>query len=345
MQLEERVEVLVQLGNEITREFDNEWINSIADKSYRQNPWFTVENAKQALNAISEKFLTRENLEIVKAKYFLNSFADLKSIGLVLAGNIPAVGFHDVLCVFLTGQKSLIKISSKDDVIIPALIQKMIEINPAAEPYFEFAERMKGIDAVIATGGNNTSRYFEYYFRDVPHLIRKSRSSVAVLTGDESREDLIKLGKDIFSYFGLGCRNVSKLMIPKDYDLKILLEVLDEYEEIAHHNKYKNNFDYSLALYLLNKDPVLANNCIILRNDPRVSSRIACLHYQFYMSDQDLFDMLSTDRDTIQCIISKNKIKDLEVFDFGQAQNPGILDFADGVDTIKFLMELNDQTK
>jgi hypothetical protein len=283
-----------------------------------------------------------EVLKDVKFRYTLDNLRDNKSIGLVLAGNIPAVGFHDIISVFLAGFKSLIKLSSKDNVIIPALIDKLIEIDESAQPYFEIVERMKDFDAIIATGGNNTSRYFEYYFNNVPNLIRKSRSSVAVLTGNESNKDLMDLGKDIFTYFGLGCRNVSKLMIPAGYDLKVLLKALDGYDEIAYHNKYKNNYDYSLALYLLNREEVLANNCIILKEDKRISSRIACLHYEIYQDKDDLLIRLQNNKADIQCIIGDMTLEGFHSFKFGEAQNPSMLDYADGVDTIQFLRGIDE---
>lgn len=341
MQIEERKSVLSQIGNEIREGINGEWINAISEKAHRHNSWFTIDNSKQALLAIADKFLSLTQLAAIQNKYSLGEAELLKSIGIVLAGNIPAVGFHDFLCVFLMGQKAIIKLSSKDNVIIPALIDRMTEINPAVKFHYQIVERMKEFDAVIATGGNNTSRYFEYYFRNVPHLIRKSRSSVAVLTGTETAEDLHNLGKDIFSYFGLGCRNVSKIMVPVGYDLKILLKALDEFEEIAHHNKYKNNFDYSLALYLLNREEVLANNCIILRNDLRIASRIACLHYQYYEDDDELEKIMKSDFEDIQCVIGNSVLEGFNSLAFGEAQYPGILDFADGVDTIQFLKEVN----
>jgi hypothetical protein len=341
MRLDEKLRALVSLGNYLRAEIHKEPLQSELQKAYALNPWFTVVNSEKALQAIADNFLTEKALSAVNEKYALHEISSSNIIGLVLAGNIPAVGFHDILCVFLTNNKAQIKLSSKDSIIIRFLIKQLQKINGHTSEYFEFVDRIQNYDAVLATGGNNTSRYFEYYFKKVPHVIRKSRSSVGVVQDKISNQDIEELGSDVLSYFGLGCRNVSKIMVPEGYDVRNILKVWDLYEDINNHNKYRNNFDYSLALYLLNREEVLANNCVILRENSDVASRISCVHYEYYFDHEDLFEKMNAKRDDIQCIVGNTELNGFELFEFGQAQFPGIFDYADGVDTIQFLMNIN----
>jgi hypothetical protein len=263
----------------------------------------------------------------------------MHSIGLILAGNIPIVGFHDILCVLASGHKALIKLSSQDQKFIPYILEKLIEIEPAFERQISFIDRLKDFDAVIATGSNNTSRYFDYYFSKVPHIIRKNRNSVAVLNGQESREDLKALGHDIFDYFGLGCRNVSKLYVPKDYVFEEFFESIEEFKSVADHHKYNNNYDYNKSIFLVNLDKHLDNGFILLKEDSRFVSPLAVLYYEEYHNIEQLGSELIKNEDLIQCIVSNSKLP-LSTVPFGQSQCPGLFDYADGVDTMKFLREL-----
>ena len=257
-----------------------------------------------------------------------------------MAGNIPAVGFYDILCCFVSDHISIIKYSEKDDVIIPFLIDTLVEYDPRVSKYFEKVDRLESIDAVIATGSNNSARYFDYYFGKYPHIIRKNRNAVAVIEGSENRSQLLKLGEDIFTYFGLGCRNVSKVYVPKGYDVTQILEATHDFNEIIHHHKYKNNFDYTVALYLLNLVKYLNNGCLILRESEDIVSRIACLHYEEYEDVIDLNKMLTSRSSEIQCIIADHNIEGVDTYKFGEAQKPSLFDYADGVDTIQFLLTL-----
>jgi hypothetical protein len=268
-----------------------------------------------------------------------NAELKMRSIGLILAGNIPIVGFHDILCVLASGHKALIKLSSQDQKFIPYILEKLIEIEPAFERQISFIDRLKDFDAVIATGSNNTSRYFDYYFSKVPHIIRKNRNSVAVLNGQESREDLKALGHDIFDYFGLGCRNVSKLYVPKDYVFEEFFESIEEFKSVADHHKYNNNYDYNKSIFLVNLDKHLDNGFILLKEDSRFVSPLAVLYYEEYHNIEQLGSELIKNEDLIQCIVSNSKLP-LSTVPFGQSQCPGLFDYADGVDTMKFLREL-----
>lgn len=338
MNYKDKVTALSKVGRYILS-FPDE-LNAVLHRAQGKNPWFTIDFGKKALTEIAQFFLTEELLLAWGDKYKIQNQVGGKRVGLVLAGNIPAVGFHDVLCSFICDHISVIKYSEKDDVLIPHLLEKLIEFDPRADVYFEKVERLQDFEAVIATGSNNSARYFEYYFGKYPNIIRRNRNAVAVLNGQESDEDLEQLGHDIFTYFGLGCRNVSKVYIPKGYDLDRLLEATHKFNELIHHNKYKNNFDYTVALYLLNLVKYLNNGCLIVRESEDIASRISCLHYEYYDDRESLSSSLLSRKEEIQCIVSGQEIKGLRTFGFGEAQKPSLMDYADDVDTIQFLLGL-----
>lgn len=313
-------------------------------RSYQDNRWFTEENVAHALGAIARSFLDAGFLRTWASRYRLSDAPHPdKTIGLVMAGNIPLVGFQDWLCVFVSGHRAKVKLSEKDKHLLPFLVKKMGEWALESWAYTEFltdADRLSGFDAVIATGSNNTARYFEQYFGRYPHVIRRNRNGIAVLDGTENMADLYALGRDIFSYFGLGCRNVSKLYVPVGYDFNPLLEALHEYRELIHHDKYKNNFDYNLTLMLLNQLPYLNNGCLLLREDPSLQARIASVHYEFYEDAAHLAQLLSPHRDDIQVVVSKSPLPGWAVVPFGKSQEPGLTDYPDGVDIMAFLTNL-----
>jgi len=235
----------------------------------------------------------------------------------------------------------LIKCSSRDTALLKAIIDRLTDLSPDSKPYFEFVDQLKGFEAVIATGSNNSARYFEQYFGKYPNIIRKNRSAIGILDGTESNEELMALGEDIFNYFGLGCRNVSKLYVPEEYKFDQLLSVLHEgYKDVVLHNKYKNNFDYNNALFLMNKVDFLMSGSLIITESKEITSRIATLHYERYQDLSQLGEQLVALMNQIQCTVSKVSIPGLSVFKFGEAQKPSISDYADGVDTMKFLTSL-----
>lgn len=340
MLLQERINLLAELGQYIRSGGDDKLDQAIV-QSYQENQWFTEENSRHALNAIALEFLAQEKLEAWAAQYPIKDqdFPE-KTIGLVMAGNIPLVGFHDWLCVFVSGNRARVKLSDKDKRLLPFLVHKMGEWHQESRAYTEFlgeGDRLSGFDAVIATGSNNTARYFEQYFGKYPNIIRRNRNAIAVLNGLETLEDMQALGRDIFSYFGLGCRNVSKLYVPHGYHFDALLEALHEYRELANHNKYKNNFDYNFTLYILNQMPHLSNGCLLLREDPALQARIASVHYEYYDDLYDIDTMLADKQEEIQCVVGNIKLRDYEVLPFGKSQEPGLSDYADGVDVMGFL--------
>jgi len=338
MKLSERIDALVKLGEHLRGE--DEFLEALMHRSHYHNQWFTIENQKQAIQAIAEHFLDAEKLQQWLAHYHLDDNIQPKKVGLVLAGNIPLVGFHDVLCVFAAGHRAQIKLSDKDQYLLPYLLQLLAKFDERTSSYFEIVPNLRDFEAVIATGSNNSSRYFEAYFSKVPNIIRKNRNAVAVLTGDESAEELQRLSEDVFRYFGLGCRNVSKIYIPRQYDFNPLLEALHEHREIILHTKYKNNFDYNYALYILNKTTHLANGCIILTESQSLQSRIAGLHYEYYDNLEQIEAEIETRAEEIQCVVAKDELLKAKTLPFGKAQQPELWDYADGVDTMQFLLAL-----
>ena len=335
MNLKERIDLMVRLGEHILA--GDELMEAWMSRTYHNNKWFTLENQKDSVNAIASRFLNRKNLEKWTSSYDLDQ-VESKSVGLVLAGNIPLVGFHDVLCVFIAGHKAQIKLSDKDPYVLKYLFDLMAKWNPKTASYFAVVDKLKDFDAVIATGSNNTARYFNSYFAHVPNIIRANRTSVAIIDGEETAEDVKALGNDIFRYFGLGCRNVSKLYVPEGYDFQFLLEELHEFKKIVLNDKYKNNFDYNYALFEINRSPYINNGCLLLLEDESLHSRIASLHYEFYKDKGDLMQKLEKYKDELQCKVSR---KGEESFiPFGKAQEPELWDYADGVDTMAFLSKI-----
>lgn len=339
LQLEKRIEVLTRLGDFLSS--PDESLKAVVKTAYFHNPWFTEENVALALEAIRSEFLNETKLRSWLNAYQIEEIPSPRTVGIVMAGNIPLVGFHDFLCTFIAGHRSLVKCSDKDKILFPFILDKLIEIEPGFRDYCILTDRLKDFQAVIATGSNNSSRYFEYYFGKYPHIIRKNRTSVAVLTGNESEDDLKDLGRDVFRFFGLGCRNVSKIFVPEDYEFGLLLESLGKYSGVILHNKYKNNFDYNLTLLILNKIPYLSNESILIHENDSPYSRIASLHYEKYSGEGDLAEKVLRHREGIQCLVGHTVVAEFSPVAFGKAQEPSLADYADGVDTLQFLTSLH----
>ena len=304
------------------------------EKASRENGWFIPEFIELSVDNIASSFLQRDKLEAwCKAYQLPIENPSPKIVGIVMAGNIPLVGFHDMLCVFITGHRANIKASSKDQVLIKHLVDTMAAWDEEINQLINFSEMLKGCDAYIATGSNNSAGYFEYYFGKYAHIIRRNRTSVAVLTGNETHEELEKLADDVYLYFGLGCRNITKLYVPEGYDFIPLLTTFKKYNWLADHHKYKNNYDYNLAIHLLNKKFYMSNESLILVEENSFFSPISQLNYEFY-TDLNSLSILLKQSEELQCIIGRNFIS------FGQSQNPSLGDYADGVDTMRFLAAL-----
>ncbi len=321
------------LGNDLF--FDN--FIKLIELSQSHNGWFTPEQVYYAIQSWAEA-LSEENLNVWLSKY---NFSEVKTktVGLILAGNIPLVGFHDFLSVLISGHKVLVKTSSNDQYLIKFLAQYIIAISPEIENYITFTEgKLEGFDAVIATGSNNTARYFEYYFKNKPSIIRKNRNSVAVLTGTETHEELVNLGEDIFRYFGLGCRNVSKLFIPKGYNFEAFFKAMYEQRDVIYYEKYANNYDYNKAVFLMSNFQLLDNEFLLIKEDSSYASPISSVFYEYYDTIEEIQKQLDNDADQIQCIVSSNNIE--KSIPFGQTQKPNLWDYADNVDTLEFLLKI-----
>lgn len=318
-------------------EVDSE-LKEIVAKAGHHNGWFTEDSVLFSLKQWGD-LLTEENLKEWLSNYTFKKVIDPKTVGIVMAGNIPLVGFHDFLCVLLSGNKVLAKLSSNDKILLPYLSKYLIQQEPSLGDKIAFVDgRMENFDAVIATGSNNTSRYFEYYFGNKPNIIRKNRNSVAVLTGNESEEELKALGEDIFRYYGLGCRNVSKIYVPKDYDFDALFKALYVYRDIVNQHKYANNYDYNKAVYLMSQFKIMDNGFIVLKEDEALTSPISVLFYSHYDDESSLRKELEAIEEQIQCVVSSESRK--SQVNFGETQKPCLNDYADGIDTMKFLLKL-----
>lgn len=303
-----------------------------------KNGWFTRDHVMYALESWGS-VLTKVSLETWLAPYKkLLPTKNIPTLFMIMAGNIPLVGFHDFLTGYLAGAHLKIKASSNDQVLLPWCIEFLVHHTQAPKTEIQFLERITGsYDALIATGSDNTARYFEYYFGHKPHIIRKNRNSVAVLTGTETKEELFALGEDIFRYYGLGCRSVSKVYVPKDYNFNTFFNAIFPYKDHIHYKKYSNNYDYNKAVYLMSEFKLLENGFLILKEDASYSSPIASLFYETYDSLENLNLKLKEDEDKIQCIVSSLGIEN--ELAFGATQRPELHDYADGVDTVDFLLK------
>ena len=305
--------------------------------SQSHNGWYTPENVYFSIQSWATA-LTEKNLEKWLQAYNLE-INEPKNVGLILAGNIPLVGFHDFLSVLISGNKVLVKTSSNDQFLLPFLAKYLIAIKPEFAEKITFVEgKLENFDAVIATGSDNTARYFEYYFKDKPSIIRKNRNSVAILNGKETKEQLEALGEDIFRYFGLGCRNVSKLFVPKGYSFTAFFEAIFKYQDIIHYEKYANNYDYNKAVFLMSNFKLLDNGFLTIKEDSSYASPISSVFYEFYDSIEALQTRLESDSEKIQCMVSNNLVANS--IDFGQTQKPNLWDYADNIDTISFLLTI-----
>ncbi|MEO8584356.1 MAG: acyl-CoA reductase [Flavitalea sp.] len=332
MRLQRRVDLLKKLGDFIIS--DEEKWRRVKEKASFENPWFLPQFIDFQLNHISSEYLAPAKLDQWIAQYAVpETPATQKNVGIVMAGNIPLAGFHDLLSAFLAGHKQMIKPSSKDFVLIDGMIRFLKELDSEVHEYIFIADRLKGCDAYIATGSNNSSRYFDYYFGRYPHIIRKNRTSAAILTDNESVADLAALSDDVYLYFGLGCRNVTKIFVPPSYDFFPLLEAFKKYDKVSDNHKYRNNYDYQLAILMINKIYYMTNNSILLQENKALFSPISQLHYEFYDDVETVKANLLKNND-VQCIVGRGFTS------FGQAQHPELNDYADKADTLQFLLDL-----
>jgi len=329
MTTDRRTDLLCNLGTYM-QSGDPSW-EDVKQRAVQANAWFTAGHIDLAIDNIVAQYLQKDRLQEWLSHYQLP--ATSKTVGIVMAGNIPLVGFHDFLCGFMSGHKLLLKLSSKDDVLLKYILLKLGEWEPEVSEQVQIAERLNDCDAYIATGSNNTARYFEHYFGKYPNIIRKNRTSVAILDGNETDEELALLADDVYHYYGLGCRNVTQVCVPRDYDFARLLRIFNKHNSYADLNKYKNNYDYHLAIYLLNRIPYMSNESLLMVENLMPFSAVSVLHYRFYDNKEELTDILEHSEE-IQAIIGKGHVP------FGDSQKPALSEYADGVDTMQFLCGL-----
>ena len=336
MELRERVNAFAELGVRIAQ-LDDRTLQQWATEANAVNKWFTVNLVRESVRNIAA-MLDPDKLRQWLSRYEWEAKAS-KRVGLVLAGNIPMVGIHDIICVLVSGHIAEIKLSTQDSVLIPKVLDILIQIEGRFTKQIHFTQKLTGADAFIATGSGNTSRYFDYYFSHKPNIIRKNRTSVAVLNGFEEKQDIARLGEDIFMYFGLGCRNVSKIYIPDGYTPSGIYEALESFSYVVDHNKYANNYEYTRAIYLLKSIPCFDNGFLLLKEDEALSSPISVLYYEYYHSEEELRNKLEQQNEKIQIVTSStgwwNGSKP-----FGEAQQPELWDYADNFDTMRFLISL-----
>ena len=333
MTLKERISLFSSLGELIKNSLDAKFEEKI-NQAIQLNPWFTKHHIKTSFDSISQ-MLEKENLVNWIGSYNLSE-TKTKDVLIITAGNIPIVGFHDLLCVLISGHKAILKISSKDNILMKYIIELLIAIDSRISDYIVIVDDIvkNKYDALIATGSDNSSKYFNYYFKDYKSIIRKNRRSVAILNGEETDEDLKRLAKDIFLYFGLGCRNVSKLYLPSGYDTDKLFNAFFDYKDVINHLKYSNNYDYNKTVYLMNSEKLLDNGFVLLKEDKSIQSPVATVFFEYYNNRSELNDFIEENKVLFQCIVSKDDIE------FGQTQFPKINDYSDQIDTIEFLLSI-----
>lgn len=345
MTIKQREQAFVQLGLFINRHFSNQWLpkeerfhndlNALIEIAYSYNGWFTPESIARSLNGIS---LMLNDKDLAQFSSTIKEPETPKTVAVIMAGNIPAVGFHDMLCVLLSGHNILIKVSSDDPALIPFLAGMVIYFEKDFAPKINFSEgRLNNFDAVIATGSNNTAKHFEFYFGKYPNIIRKNRSSIAVLNGKETKEELTELGKDIFYYYGLGCRNVSKIYVPEGYKFDGLFEAVYDFKYVLDNKKYNNNYEYNRAIYLLDLIPFLDNNFLMIRESAELHAPTSVLFYETYTNEEQLVENINPLLSNLQCIVTNFEIEGLKTIALGHTQEPTIFDFADNVNTLDFL--------
>ncbi len=342
--IEQKITALARLGKELHPQ--NSALHAVVLEAGKFNPWFTPKQVYTALQNIRETMLDPARLRSWVNTYSLSSVSMTpKKVGLVMAGNIPLVGFHDFLCVWLSGHLPLIKCSDKDAHLLPFLLNQLITIDQEFQGDWKWVDRLADFDAVIATGSDNSARYFHAYFGAYPNIIRKNRNGVAILTGQENTEQLQALTRDMLTFFGLGCRNVSKLVVPEGYDFEPLLTLLEDYPELNEHNRYRNNFDYQFALCIMNQEKHFTKGQVLFRAHPGLLSPMATIHYEEFTNLEHARSILERDLDQIQCILGEVDLPGMDLLPLGSSQCPGLTDYADGVDIMAFLTQLHGHAK
>lgn len=330
-------EAFIALGQRL-RQLPEDELERLCNGASARNSWFIASHVRQALNGIAH-MLAPDALRQWLAAYDL-PVAQPKTIGVIMAGNIPLAGFHDFLCVLLSGHRLAAKMSSQDNFLLRQLAEMLFETMPELRERVQWAEQLKAADAIIATGSDNSSRYFQYYFGKYPHIIRQNRVSAAVLDGSETPEELAGLAYDAMMYFGLGCRSIAKLFVPEDYDFTPFLQQTEKLADLVDNHKYRNNYDYQKSIFLVNRVPHLDSGFILLNENEALASPMSVIYYQYYRSREEVMQLLAAQADKLQCVAAHDNRLFSRTVAFGQTQMPGIADYADGTDTMAFLLQV-----
>ncbi len=339
--LEQRLAALASLREEMIT--PGEYTEAVITRASYENAWYDRDHILRMMRSLAQHMLTPEMLQTVIDKYALDDHLPAVDVGIVMAGNLPLVGFHDWLCVYLMGYTAQVKLSSKDLYLLPALTRHLVSVDPGLEGQTRYVDTLSDYHAVIATGSENSNRYFRQYFEHVPHLLRSSRTSVAVLSGEESDEEIIALSDDILAYYGLGCRNVSKIYWPEGWDQDRLFELSREQKHIFHNSKYQDNYDYNFAMWGLNRQVFFTNGVLLFKPDESLHARLASVNYETYLDRDTVMNDLIERADHLQCFVAREDYSKgaLHHVAYGRTQQPGILDYPDGVDIIQFLLSID----
>ncbi|OFX80116.1 MAG: hypothetical protein A2X12_09550 [Bacteroidetes bacterium GWE2_29_8] len=348
MNIEKRIEAFAKLGNDIENiikiiqnkdNLKNEYSSyvELIRTEHIYNPWFTQDNIIKALNSIRENLIEEDLTKWIKPYYTELQNGKIQNVAVIMAGNIPLVSFHDILSVLITGNKLIAKVSSQDKNLPIMIFDLLYKINPQFKSLISIENRLSNYDKVIATGSNNSSRYFDFYFGKKPIILRKHRNSIAVINGNETKEELSLLGNDLFTYFGLGCRNVSKIYIPEFYDINNILNNILEHSEIVNHNKYGNNYDYYKTIFMMNSLEIIDNGFVLFKKDDSIHTPVAVVNYQYYENIEEVSNIIMKNIEQIQCVVNQNNIFANSVR-FGQTQNPKLHDYSDAINTLEFLL-------
>lgn len=335
MSVNTRVRNLVNVGKRLQEKNDN--YQNIVRQAIIHNKWFTEETISLSIDNITKYYLSETELQRWIEKYNIPDRKSEKNLGIITAGNIPLVGIHDIITGYICGFPMHIKVSSKDTLLTTYFVDLLLTEDDTAD--IQIVDKLTDHNLVITTSSNSVGVHFEYYFRNIPHIIRKNRNSIAILHDKITDDDIRQLSNDIFSYYGLGCRNVSSVLVPRSFDFSKFMEILHERKELILHNKYKNNFDYNLAIFSMNGDNFYSNGCLILRENENIASRIASLNFQYYDNEADIINVIQNNKDKIQCVSSALSIEGIDTIEFGKLQAPSLWDYADGEDTVTFLLE------
>lgn len=338
MNLENRIKLFTALGNSIKNDLSTESFETFLEDIEHENSWFIRQFVRKSLGEIADNYLNKDKLTEWLSAYTIENRT--KKVGLILAGNLPLVGFHDILSVLICGHVAVVKLSTRDKLLYHYIRNTLIELEPQMSEYFILSDSMKEVDAIIATGSDNSSKYFEYYFAKKPHIIRRNRVSVAVLTGSETTEELSLLSDDIFSYFGLGCRSVSKIYIPKNYNVSKLIDACNKYEWLGDYSKYNNNYTYNKSVLLVNKEPHFDSGFSLFRESEEMHSPISVVFLKSYENISAVEQELIKQKNKLQVIVSNREIDGIPTYQLGFSQKPQLNDYADGIDTLQFLTTL-----